>query len=106
MLPATNMTNHAVLERGLQTELTGHLGYAKGDPENRLLPNSRNGFTETTVSNEIGDVTCCCSRPAAHSVSSPPIHGDTRWRMCHQLDRAVQRLRRTLADIEEVHQEN
>jgi transposase-like protein len=52
---ATNMANHAVLERGLQTELTGHLGYAKGDPEDQLLPNSRNGFSETTACNEIGD---------------------------------------------------
>jgi hypothetical protein len=41
--------------RGLQTELTGHLGYAKGDPEDQLLPNSRNGFSETTACNEIGD---------------------------------------------------
>ncbi|MDT5084000.1 MAG: putative transposase [Mycobacterium sp.] len=71
MLPATNMTNHAVLERGLQTELTGHLGYAKGDPENRLLPNSRNGFTETTVSNEIGDVTLAIPRPRWRSAPSP-----------------------------------
>jgi putative transposase len=63
MLPATTMTNHAVLERGLQTELTGHLSYARGDPEDRLLPNSRNGFSETTVSNEIGDVALAIPRP-------------------------------------------
>jgi putative transposase len=46
----------AVLERGLGTELTGHLGYDKGDPEGRLLPNARNGFSAKTVSSEVGDV--------------------------------------------------
>ena len=33
----------AVLERGLQAELTEHLGYDKGDPAGRGSPNSRNG---------------------------------------------------------------
>ena len=33
----------AGLERGLQSELTDHLGYERGDPEASLLPNSRNG---------------------------------------------------------------
>jgi putative transposase len=32
----------AVLERGLQSELTGHLGYERGDPAGRGSPNSRN----------------------------------------------------------------
>jgi hypothetical protein len=68
---ATNMANHAVLERGLQTELTGHLGYAKGDPEDRLLPNFRNGFSETTACNEIGDVTLAIPRPRWRSAPSP-----------------------------------
>ena len=35
----------AVFERGLQAELTGHLGYEKGDPAGRGSPNSRNGTT-------------------------------------------------------------
>ncbi|MCV7071433.1 IS256 family transposase, partial [Mycobacterium rufum] len=35
----------AVLERGLAAELTDHLGYDKGDPVGRELPNARNGFT-------------------------------------------------------------
>jgi len=39
----------AVLERGLQTELTEHLGYEKGDPAGRGSPNSRNGATPKTV---------------------------------------------------------
>jgi putative transposase len=46
----------AVLERGLQTELTEHLGYDKGDPVGRSLPNARNGFSSKTVSSEVGDV--------------------------------------------------
>ncbi|MCJ0980966.1 MAG: IS256 family transposase [Rhodococcus sp.] len=46
----------AVLERGLQTELTEHLGYDKGDLAGRLLPNARNGFSSKTVSSEVGDV--------------------------------------------------
>src|SRR6186713_504911 len=35
----------AVLERGLQAELTEHLGYERGDPAGRGSPNSRNGST-------------------------------------------------------------
>lgn len=36
----------AVLERGL-AELTDHLGYGKGDPIGRELPNARDGFDLT-----------------------------------------------------------
>lgn len=46
----------AVLERGLAAELTGHLGYAKGDPAGRGTANSRNGTTPKTLSTEVGDV--------------------------------------------------
>ena len=46
----------AVLERGLQTELTDHLGYEKGDPAGRGSPNSRNGSTPKTLSTEVGQV--------------------------------------------------
>ena len=46
----------AVLERGLAAELTEHLGYEKGDPIGRELPNARNGFTPKTVASEVGDV--------------------------------------------------
>jgi putative transposase len=45
-----------VLERGLQAELTGHLGYEKGDPAGRGSPNSRNGTTPKTLATEVGDV--------------------------------------------------
>jgi putative transposase len=46
----------ATLERGLQAELTDHVGYDKGDPEGRLFPNSRNGTTPKTVASEVGDI--------------------------------------------------
>lgn len=46
----------AVLERGLAAELTDHLGYEKGDPIGRELPNARNGFTPKTVASEVGQV--------------------------------------------------
>lgn len=46
----------SALERGLQTELTQHLGYEKGSPDAALFPNSRNGSTPKTVATQVGDV--------------------------------------------------
>ena len=46
----------AVLERGMAAELSGHLGYEKGDPAGRGSGNSRNGTTPKTVSTEVGEV--------------------------------------------------
>lgn len=46
----------AVLERGLATELSDHLGYEKGDPAGCGSPNSRNGYTPKTVQSEVGPV--------------------------------------------------
>jgi putative transposase len=46
----------AVLERGLSAEQTAHLGYVKGDPAGRGIPNSRNGTTPKTVATEVGDL--------------------------------------------------
>ncbi len=46
----------AGLERGLQTELTEHLGYEKGDLEAGLHSNSRNGTSAKTVATSVGDV--------------------------------------------------
>ncbi|GFG90493.1 hypothetical protein MBOU_25350 [Mycobacterium bourgelatii] len=40
------------LERGLAAELTDHLGYEKGDPAGRALPNARNGTSPKTVQTE------------------------------------------------------
>lgn len=44
------------LERGLAAELTDHLGYEKGDPIGRELPNARNGSSPKTVHSEAGPV--------------------------------------------------
>ena len=44
------------LERGLQAELTEHVGYEKGDPEAGFYPNSRNGSFPKTVATNVGDV--------------------------------------------------
>jgi putative transposase len=46
----------AVLERGLQAELTDHLGYEKGDPVGRGSANSRNGSTPKTLASEVGEI--------------------------------------------------
>ena len=46
----------AVLERGLAAELTGHLGYEKGDPAGRGSPDSRNGASPKTLATEVGPV--------------------------------------------------
>src|SRR5690606_24754731 len=45
-----------VLERGLQAEMTSHLGYEKGDPAAGLFENHRNGVSEKTLLTEAGDV--------------------------------------------------
>jgi putative transposase len=55
----------AVMERGLATELTGHLGYEKGDPAGRGSPNSRNGSSPKTVATEIGPVPLAVPRDRA-----------------------------------------
>lgn len=46
----------AVLERGMEAELTDHLGYEKGDRGGHGSGNSRNGTTPKTVGTEVGDV--------------------------------------------------
>ena len=46
----------AVLERGMQAELTDHLGYEKGDRAGHGSGNSRNGTSPKTVGTEVGDV--------------------------------------------------
>ena len=46
----------AVLERGMDVELTDHLGYERGDPGGRGSPNSRNGTTPKTVQTEVGPI--------------------------------------------------
>ncbi len=46
----------AALERGLQAELTSHLGYEKGSSEASKHANSRNGTTSKTVESEVGPI--------------------------------------------------
>jgi putative transposase len=46
----------AALERGLEAELTDHVGYERGDADASLFPNSRNGTTPKTVSSGVGEV--------------------------------------------------
>lgn len=46
----------ATLERGLDTELSDHVGYDRGDPDAASFPNSRNGTFAKTVASEIGDI--------------------------------------------------
>ena len=46
----------AALERGLQAELSDHLGYDKGAPESSMFENSRNGSTPKTVATQVGPV--------------------------------------------------
>ena len=47
----------ASLERGLETELSDHVGYDRGDPETvSMFPNSRNGTFPKTVATQVGDV--------------------------------------------------
>ena len=57
----------AVLERGLATELTEHLGYERGDPGGRGSGNSRNGTTPKTLATEVGDVALAVPRDRAGS---------------------------------------
>ncbi|WOQ15636.1 IS256 family transposase [Raineyella sp. W15-4] len=46
----------ATLERGLEVELTDHLGYERGDPAAAMFDNSRNGTSSKTVTTEVGDI--------------------------------------------------
>ncbi len=46
----------AALERGLDAELTEHVGYERGDSEASLHENSRNGTSSKTVATEVGDL--------------------------------------------------
>jgi putative transposase len=63
----------AGLERGLQAELTDHLGYERGDPAAGLFANSRNGSYPKTVGSETSQLFWCqaaMGRRCAQAVSS------------------------------------
>ena len=46
----------AVLERGMAAELTGHLGYERGDPSAAEFANSRNGSSPKTLETDVGQI--------------------------------------------------
>ena len=46
----------AVLERGMDAELTSHLGYERGDVGGNGSGNSRNGTTPKRLGTEVGDI--------------------------------------------------
>jgi len=56
-----------LLERALETELTEHLGYEKGDPAGHGSGNSRNGHTAKTVLTGVGAVPVRVPRDRAGS---------------------------------------
>jgi putative transposase len=45
-----------VVERAMQGEMAGHLGYEKHDPEGNNSGNSRNGVTLKTLKGDFGEV--------------------------------------------------
>ena len=57
----------AALERGLQAELTSHLGYGKGSEDASKHANSRNGTTPKTVQSEVGPIALDVPRDRAGS---------------------------------------
>jgi putative transposase len=46
----------ALLERAMQAELTGHLGYEKHDPAGRGSGNSRNGKSRKKLKGDFGEM--------------------------------------------------
>jgi putative transposase len=57
----------ALIERALGAELTGHLGYEKGDPAGRGTGNSRNGTSSKTILTEDGEIDISVPRDRAGS---------------------------------------
>lgn len=55
----------AALERGLEAELSDHVGYDKGAPDAAEHPNSRNGYYPKTVTSEVGDIELAIPRDRA-----------------------------------------
>ena len=68
----------AALERGLDAELTEHVGYERGDGQASLYPNSRNGTTPKTVSTEIGDIDLAIPRDRNGSFTPMLVPKGTR----------------------------
>ncbi len=68
----------AVLERGMQAELSEHLGYDKGDRAGHGSGNSRNGTTPKTVATEVGDIALDQPRDRNSTFASTLVPKGTR----------------------------
>src|SRR3954454_22181664 len=51
-----NQLTKALLERAMQAELTGHLGYEKHDPAGHHSGNSRNGTSRKKLKGDFGEI--------------------------------------------------
>ncbi|GAB3552467.1 hypothetical protein J2S53_001422 [Actinopolyspora lacussalsi] len=71
-----NQITKAVLERSLETEMTDHLGYDKGDPAGYGSGNFRNGHSGKTISTTAGPVEVSVPRDRESSFE-PKIAGET-----------------------------
>jgi putative transposase len=70
----------AVLERALQAELTGHLGYEKHDPAGNNSGNSRNGVTRKTLRGDFGEIELETPRDRKGSFEPKIVERhQTRW---------------------------
>lgn len=82
-----NQMTKAVLERALETEMTHHLGYEKGDPAGAGTGNSRNGRSVKTVATMHGPVTI--SVPRDRNGEFEPAVVPKRVRRLGNLDEAI-----------------
>jgi putative transposase len=68
----------AVLERGLQAELTEHLGYGRHDAAGKGTGNSRNGAPAKTVQTEVGPIEVRVPRDRAGTFTPMLLPKNTR----------------------------
>lgn len=68
----------AVLDRGLQAELSAHLGYDKHDAAGRGSGNSRNGVTGKTLQSEVGPIEVNVPRDRAGTFTPMLVPKNTR----------------------------
>jgi putative transposase len=69
-----------VLERALEAEMSGHLGYEKHDPAGHHQSNPRNGKSRKTLKGEFGELELEAPRDR-QATFEPKIVGkrQTRW---------------------------
>jgi len=90
-----------VLERALQAELTGHLGYERHDPSGRGSGNSRNGTYPKMVLTEIGAVDLDVPRDRAGSFAPLLVpKGQTRLAGFNERIMALYARSMTVRDIQ------